>query len=120
MQASISRVWNELGDLGTVSGVPSREKSPTSREAIAERLKLTRMACSPSQAAFAKLTGISTQAWNNYEKDVNRISLDQARKLCERIGVTLDWIYRGEMYGLPMKLAADIQKIAAEPAKRAG
>lgn len=49
-----------------------------------------------NQADWCRLTGFSVQAWNNYEGARTRISIDGAIALC-RHGVTLDWIFLGEL-----------------------
>jgi transcriptional regulator with XRE-family HTH domain len=77
---------------------------PTHHNAIAHRLKLTYQASGErSKAAFCRRVGISSQAWNNYESGINRISIDQALKLTSALGVSLDWIYRGRTFGLPVE-----------------
>jgi transcriptional regulator with XRE-family HTH domain len=57
-----------------------------------------------SQVRFAKRTGISPQAINNWVKGRSSPSLAQAIKICQRTGVTLDYLYRGDVSGLPAKL----------------
>jgi transcriptional regulator with XRE-family HTH domain len=86
-------------------------RSPLSVEEGATRLRLTREASGLNQAAWCRMVGISTQAWNNYEQAVNRISIDQALRVCAATGVTLDWIYRGISAGLPVKIATEIQEL---------
>lgn len=93
--------------------MPPRALIETSREAIAERLVLLRMAISgDSQVAFCAKTGMSTNAWNNLERARNRISLDSALILARTTGASLDWIYRGPEYEhtLPSSLAAKIRR----------
>jgi hypothetical protein len=41
----------------------------------------------------------------NVQQARRRTSLDQALKVCRATGVTLHWIYRGLMSGLPVDLA---------------
>jgi transcriptional regulator with XRE-family HTH domain len=88
-----------------------RPSAPTAVEMIAERLRLTRAASGLNQAAWCRLVGINPQAWNNYEQARNRISLDQALRICSATGVTLDWIYRGIAAGLPISMASEIQRL---------
>lgn len=76
---------------------------------IGERLKRTREAMELNQATWCRLVGIETQAWNNYERGLRRISVDQAIKVCQATGVSLDWIYRGIAFGLPIELATALQ-----------
>jgi len=65
-----------------------------------------------TQAAWCRVTGIEPQAWNNYERGLRRISLDQALKVCQATGATLDWLYRGMADGLPVRLAMAIRQSA--------
>ena len=80
---------------------PLDNVEPTSVEDVAARLRLTREAMGWSQAELCRRCGISTQTWNNAETADNRISVDEAIKLCRTTGVTLDWIYRGSRVLLP-------------------
>jgi len=72
---------------------------PTSVVEIAARLALTREALGKTQAELCRITGISTQKWNNAETGDNRISIPDATRLCRATGVTMDWIYRGVRQG---------------------
>lgn len=94
------------------------QKRPTDMSEIAERLRITREASGLKQAAWCRLTGVSAPAWNNYEAGNRRISIDEALKVCAAVGVTLDWIYRGQAAGLPMNYATEIQRLRNSPAAR--
>lgn len=80
----------------------------TTVKAVAERLRLTRLALDLSQAAFCHVAGISPQAYNNYERARQRPELEKAIALCRAHKLTLDWIYLGDPSGLPYPLAAAI------------
>jgi len=69
--------------------------------AVSHRLALLRQFHSDKAAEFCRKAGIAQSTWNNYETGDRRISLDAAIRLCNRFRITLDWIYRGEQYGLP-------------------
>lgn len=116
-QVASSPEWRQTVHYGTVAPMLIRGNDPHSLAAVAERMKLTRLALGLSQAAIGRLAGIEPQAWNNNERARGRISLDQAIKLCIATGVSLDWIYRGEMRGLPHELAVKIQEQIAAPEK---
>jgi DNA-binding XRE family transcriptional regulator len=73
--------------------------------AIAERLRRTRDALGLNQTTFAAGAGLALNTYNQYEKAVSRPELDKAQQLCDAYGLTLDWIYRGDPSGLPMRLA---------------
>lgn len=85
--------------------------SPESREAISARLRLTRDALEMTQSEWCRRTGIATNTWNNYEKGLNRISLDEAFKIARTIGATLDWIYRGDESGLPKRITDGLERL---------
>lgn len=91
--------------------VPSRIES---KEAVSERLKMTREALGLSQAEWCRLTEIATNTWNNYERCVARISLEEAMKVTRATGVGLDWIYRGEEAMLPARILEGIRRLRAE------
>jgi len=81
---------------------------------IAVRLKLARKAWGMNQASWCRTIGIDQQAWNNYERGLRRISLDQAIKICQATGISLDWIYRGLTGGMAFNLAAKLQQQARQ------
>lgn len=73
----------------------------TSRADIAKRLILLREAFGLSQRQLCAMTGIGVTSWNNYERAVKRIPVDKVAILRARLGVTGDWIYWGDVSGLP-------------------
>lgn len=92
---------------------------PESTAAVAERLRLTRLAFGMKKATWCRLVGISQPAWAGVEGTkntpaMNRIALDQALLICRATGVSLDWIYRGNRDGLPMKLALALREVEAQ------
>lgn len=95
------------------------EMNGESTQAIAARIEITRLALGyKTQGAFAAAIDRSytPQRWNNYVAGRDRLPLNVALKLCQRFGLTLDWIYRGDTNGLPVRLARQIEEIV-EPAR---
>lgn len=93
----------------------------SSYEAIGKRLVATRLALGfESQMEFAAAANISPQALNNYERGRSRPALEIALALCNRFGLTLDWIYRGDAGGLPHRLVQALTVTGALPFSRAG
>lgn len=95
--------------------------NPASSEEVARRLVLLRRALGHTQAFLAGLLDCAPQAWANYEAGDRRISVDMALKLCAITGVSLDWVYRGNMAMLPTELAEKIQvemRLEARPPAR--
>ena len=82
--------------------MPTRQ--PSHVELIAFRLRSTRIALELSQAELCRLTGIATNTWNQWEKGIGRPELDKALILCDKLGITIDWIYRGDPSGLPLRI----------------
>ena len=86
---------------------------------IGKRLRLIREALKLSQAALCRLAEISPQAWNNAETGDNLLTIPSAVKLCRITGVTLDWIYRGQVRPeVPRILFEEIQRRQLEHDRR--
>lgn len=58
-----------------------------------------------SQAAIAKRIGATPSKFGNWLRGDNYPEPYAMWVLCEAYGVTMDWIYRGKTYGLPVELA---------------
>ena len=83
---------------------------PFSQRAIAARLRATRRALlADNQQEFGDGAGISQSNYSQYENGHKRPSVDAAIALCETYNLTLDWIYRGNVSGLPYELASAIR-----------
>lgn len=69
---------------------------------IADRLIRIRKAFAPeaNQKEWAAKHGFNATQVNNWEKGSRRIPVENAERLCETYGVTLDFIYRGRRDGL--------------------
>ncbi|CUH60265.1 helix-turn-helix domain-containing protein [Thalassobacter stenotrophicus] len=72
---------------------------------IGVRLERIRQAFSDdSQKAWAEKNRFNITQYNNWEKGNRRIPVERAMDLCDRYGVTLDFVYRGRSDGLPESL----------------
>lgn len=68
---------------------------------IAARLTALRKGLSDlSQKGWAEKHGFNQTQYNNWGKGTRRIPVDDAEKLCQLYGLTLDFIYRGRLDGL--------------------
>lgn len=81
--------------------------------AVSQRLVLLRQFHADSAADFCRKAGFAPSAWNNYETGDRRISVDAAIQLCNHFRITLDWIYRGELYGLPAEFVDYLRSAGA-------
>ena len=69
---------------------------------IGARLAAIRTAESPmTQKEWAEKHGFGVSQYNNWEKGIRRITVDEAERLCEIYSLTLDFIYRGKLSGVP-------------------
>lgn len=71
---------------------------------IGWRIIVTREALGMSQADLARATEFDPPRVNNWEKGNSRPDLDGGHTLADVLGVTLDWIYRGDLSRLPMNV----------------
>jgi len=56
------------------------------------------------QTTWAKLNDFQRSQYANWDNGQRRIPIEAATVLCERYGVTLDWIYRGSLAGVAPKV----------------
>lgn len=71
------------------------------------RLKRTREALGYNvQADFARALDLKQSTYSNFETGLSRPKLATAVLMCQRFGLTLDWIYRGNPDGLSDRLRA--------------
>lgn len=82
-----------------------RRVTEKSVDAIARRLELTREALGLRPAQFADGAGVGRNTYSQWAKGRGRPQIDEAIKLCETYGITLDWIYLGDPTGLPFRIA---------------
>lgn len=98
---------------------PRRQIDPRSVPAIAARLRLLREVYAVedgfqsasdrgAQIAFCERVGINPPTWNNWEKG-RHPGLEYMIRVRDKTGATLDWIYLGDMAGLPFKLSSRLQ-----------
>ena len=77
---------------------------------IGRRLIATREAVGMSQAELCRLADIKPNAYNQWERGHGRPSLEQAVRLVRALGITLDWIYLGNLAGVRHGLASQINE----------
>ena len=67
-----------------------------SSKAIGRRLRIWMRSRSISAAAVCKEIKCDRNRWSQYQNGKRRITEIVANKLCDRYGLTLEWIYRGK------------------------
>lgn len=85
-------------------------KSTEWLEETSGRLAVTRNALGLSQTELSEALNISRAALANWETCTRFPDIGAMTRMCDRFGITLDWIYRGDISGLPMSLAEKIMK----------
>jgi hypothetical protein len=102
-------------------GRPRRGPSPTAkRSPIAYRLALFTKATGLIQAEICRRSGLKENAYSQFVNGQRRLTIDAAMKLRDTFGVTLEYLYAGDMKGLPYSMGAAIeasQGIAQQPTK---
>lgn len=80
-------------------------------EAIGGRLRRARLALDLSQIELCRLCGFAPNAYNQWERGKRRPNLEDAARLCDALGVTLDYIFMGVTDGLPVRLARHLETL---------
>jgi hypothetical protein len=95
--------------------IPTKqERRPDKIDEIALRLRQLRLAMGfPQKRAWCAFIGGHEPLWNMFESGSRRITLDEALRVCDRTGASLDWIYRGLEYALPVHLAEKLRQVDA-------
>ena len=79
---------------------------------VARRLRQVRAALGiADQRDFGEAASLEQSLYNRFETGKRLLTLQAAMKLCERYGLTLDYLYRGDPSGLPYKLHNDIRAL---------
>lgn len=86
--------------------------APTSK-VLAKRLVMTREALGVTAAQICRAIDCKPNRWSQYETGERPITLAISIRFCEAYGLTLDWIYRGDPSGLPVRLHQKLSVAAA-------
>jgi transcriptional regulator with XRE-family HTH domain len=76
------------------------------RVMVGGRLRSMRKMLGLKSAQMCDILGIARNTYSQWESGVNLPDVRAMVDLCDRFGVTLDYIYRGDKSGLPLRLAA--------------
>lgn len=83
-----------------------------SEQAVAIRLQAAREAFDlDTQRKFADVCGTTPNVVNNWLNGYNYPPVEKMANLCERTGLTLDWIYRGSMATMDPKLGLHLSTV---------
>lgn len=79
-----------------------------SGRAIGQRVALLREIAGLTQGQLARQIGVSQGTVSAFEKGSRPPGLKAGHRICDVFGCTLDYIYRGDTSGLPMRLLTEI------------
>ncbi len=86
--------------------------NPESLREIGQRPTLTRQVIGLAQNEFCQRARIAPTTYNQFDKGRQRPAVENAIALCETYGITLDWIYRGDLSGLRFDMATATKTLA--------
>ncbi len=101
-------------DSGHVGGMVARYED-ASHEAVARRLLALRLASGLTQGVFARKCGATSSGWANYESALRRPLPDAAVEIRRGTGVPLDWIYLGDLRGMPNEIIEKMREMGIDP-----
>lgn len=82
------------------------------RQAVAERLKAIQIAFQlTTNPLLGDVCGAKASAVNNWKLGYSLPRVPEMIRLCERTGVTLDWVYTGSIRAMDPKLAISLGRI---------
>ena len=76
----------------------------------AARLRVTRCVLGLTQRSMAELCGASEARWSNWERADHLPDILAMARLSGLFRVPLDWIYRGDLAGLPWHLVPELRR----------
>ena len=103
-------------NASTVRRVPNAQRASDLKTMAGLRLKAARLVLGVErQDVMANVLGVQPSAYNNWEKGHRLPDVAAMVRLLNRSGVSLDWIFAGELRSMPFDLAARLQEQAQEP-----
>ena len=91
--------------------MPDSDYAHVTREAIGERLRMTREALSYNLTDFSKKCGIGKTRYENYESGRNLIKPEVAVRIIQAFPeakLDFNWIYHGDLDGVAYVVASKI------------
>lgn len=95
-------------DRWLVLEMPRMARSHQFKVEVGDRLARARDALGLTQAEVARAVGVTQGAWGNYERGIRLPDPQAIAKLADLYGVSFDWVFRGNVLGMPAELAAKL------------
>lgn len=77
-------------------------------EAVAARLKRVREVLGLTKKEFAERAGMTEQTYGPFENGKRELSLNAAKKLRKRYGLSLEFMYFGKIDDLPTRISKEL------------
>jgi DNA-binding XRE family transcriptional regulator len=87
-----------------------RDEPLYSAMSVGERIRVTRISIGVTQRAFAFPLGQTRESVTMYESGTRHPHWEVAVQMCDAWGLTLDWIFRGDLSGLSPMLVEKINR----------
>ncbi len=81
------------------------------KQEVGARLRLAMEAQGLSQSDLSRVFSVSLSKIGNWLRGDNYPDVYLMTVFCERYGVTMDWLYRGKIAGLPSEMADDLARV---------
>lgn len=115
MSRVLKAEYKPAGKRGLIRGMPRSIRNPWDAEEVLRRLVRIRLALGPDVKDICAQLGYKPNKWSNWENRHNGLSLGEAIHIVERLGLSLDYIYRGkEDAGIAPDVAPRLRKITQE------
>jgi transcriptional regulator with XRE-family HTH domain len=88
----------------------SAERPSLFVERTAARLRVTRCVLGLTQRAIAEMCGVSEARWSNWERADHLPDILAMSQMASLFGISLDWIYRGDLAGMPWPLVSELRR----------
>jgi hypothetical protein len=85
---------------------------PMDKKAVGERIEIWLKADDLSAAEVCRELAIKESAFSQWKNGKHLLPLKIAELLCRNYGLSLDWLYRGELRYLPQELRVRINEIS--------
>jgi len=88
----------------------ARKNELYSAMSVGQRIMVTRLAIGITQRAFAMPLGVTREAQTQYESGARYPKWEHAIAMCDAWGLTMDWLFRGDISGLSPMLVEKINR----------
>lgn len=87
---------------------------------VANRLRRIRETFTSNASEFARGAGLAQNAYSQFETGARLLTITAAVKLCNRYGLSLDYLYRDDPASMPLSIMAKLQPGASVARRKKG